>query len=119
MRNRFFASVIVLLLLVMSAARAYQDTPEYGPAKGTLVIVGGGTMEGTGIVEKFIQLAGGPDRKFIIVPTAGGNKSEDGSVRAYQALRTCLQHEDAQAGEARDRGRRRGVKGRRAGRLAR
>ena len=40
-------------------------------------------MEGTGIVEKFIQLAGGPDKKFIIVPTAGGNKNGDGSVRPY------------------------------------
>jgi cyanophycinase len=83
MRKRFFASVTVLLL-VMSAARAYQDPPEYGPAKGTLVIVGGGGMEGTGIVERFIQLAGGPDKKFIIVPTAGGNKSVDGNVRAYE-----------------------------------
>jgi cyanophycinase len=83
MRKRFLASLAVLLL-VMSAPRAYQDPPEYGPAKGTLIIVGGGGMEGTGIVEKFIQLAGGPDKKFIIVPTAGGNKNDDGTVRAYE-----------------------------------
>jgi cyanophycinase len=83
MPKRFLASLIVLLLL-MSAARAYQDPPEYGPAKGTLVIVGGGGMDGTGIVEKFIQLAGGPEKKFIIVPTAGGNKNDDGTVRAYE-----------------------------------
>ena len=83
MRHRFLAPLVVLLL-VMSAARAHQDSPEYGPAKGTLVIVGGGGMEGTGIVEKFIQLAGGPDKKFIIVPTAGGNKNDDGTVRAYE-----------------------------------
>jgi cyanophycinase len=82
MRKRFFASVMVLLL-VMSAARASQDQPEYGPAKGALVIAGGGGMEGTGIIEKFIQLAGGPEKKFIIVPTAGGNKSDDGTVRVY------------------------------------
>jgi len=50
------------------------QAPEYGPAKGTLVIVGGGATEGTGIMEKFIELAGGPDAKFIIVPTAGGNR---------------------------------------------
>jgi cyanophycinase len=83
MPKRFLASLIVLLLL-MSAARAYQDPPEYGPAKGTLVIVGGGGMDGTGIVEKFIQLAGGPEKKFVIVPTAGGNKNDDGTVRAYE-----------------------------------
>ena len=65
-------------------AGAYQDAPEYGPAKGTLVIVGGGGTDGTGIVEKFIELAGGPDKKFVIVPTAGGNRNDDGSVRSYE-----------------------------------
>ena len=85
MRKRFVPPLIALVLvaLTIGAGRAYQDPPEYGPPKGTLVIVGGGGMEGTGIVEKFIQLAGGPDKKFIIVPTAGGNKNDDGSVRPY------------------------------------
>ncbi len=64
-------------------AAARQEAPEYGPAKGTLVIVGGGSMEGTGIVEKFIQLAGGVDKKFVIIPTAGGNRGDDGAVRKY------------------------------------
>ena len=85
-RRRFFFWPLTALfaVVVMGAAGAHQDAPEYGPAKGTLVIVGGGGMEGTGIVEKFIQLAGGPDKKFIIVPTAGGNKNNDGTVRAYE-----------------------------------
>jgi len=61
-----------------------QEAPEYGPAKGTLVIVGGGSMEGTGIQEKFIQLAGGPNASFVIVPTAGGNKNPDGTIREYK-----------------------------------
>jgi cyanophycinase len=61
-----------------------QTPPEYGPAKGTLVIVGGGNLDGTGIPEKFIELAGGPNAKFIIVPTAGGNKSSDGTIRVYK-----------------------------------
>ena len=84
----FFVTVIVAFALhLVSSARAFQDIPEYGPAKGTLVIVGGGATEGTGIVEKFIQLAGGPEKKFIIVPTAGGNKNDDGSIRAYDEKR--------------------------------
>jgi len=57
--------------------------PEYGPAKGTLVIVGGGATEGTGIVEKFIDLGGGANGKFVIVPTAGGNRNADGSLIKY------------------------------------
>jgi cyanophycinase len=70
-----------------AAARPAQGAtaaPEYGPAKGTLVIVGGGATEGTGIVEKFIELGGGPGGKFVIVPTAGGNRNSDGSLIPYQ-----------------------------------
>jgi cyanophycinase len=67
-----------------SQAAQIQEAPEYGPAKGTLVIIGGGQTEGTGIVEKFIQLAGGPDAHFVIVPTAGGNRNQDGSLRPYK-----------------------------------
>lgn len=83
----FSTLIVALALLVVSGAGAFQETPEYGPAKGTLVIVGGGATDGTGIVEKFIQLAGGPEKKFIIVPTAGGNRNEDGSIRPYDEKR--------------------------------
>jgi cyanophycinase len=82
MRRRTF--VLVALAAVLTASGIAQDAPEYGPAKGTLVIVGGGNTDGTGIVEKFIELAGGPDAKFVIVPTAGGNKTSDGTPRAYK-----------------------------------
>jgi len=73
-----------LLLAVFIAGRAAgQDAPQYGPAKGTLIIVGGGATPGTGIVEKFIELAGGLDAKFVIVPTNGGNKNADGTIKQY------------------------------------
>jgi cyanophycinase len=88
MQTRLRPTLIVMLaLLLVPAARAYQEATEYGPPKGTLVIVGGGTLEGTGITERFIQLAGGPDKKFIIVPTAGGNRNGDGAVRPYEEAR--------------------------------
>jgi cyanophycinase len=77
-------SVVVAAFVLSSAPAARQAAPEYGPAKGSLVIVGGGSMEGTGILEKFIQLAGGPDARFIIVPTAGGNRGQDGEIRQYK-----------------------------------
>lgn len=80
---RKLCCVFVAILLVYLAPTA-QEAPEYGPAKGTLVIVGGGQTEGTGIVEKFIELAGGPDARFVVVPTAGGNRSSDGTVRVYK-----------------------------------
>jgi cyanophycinase len=81
--RRLVAAVFAALVLSPVAA-TLQEATEYGPPKGTLVIVGGGSMEGTGIIEKFIELAGGPDAKVIIVPTAGGNRARDGSIREYK-----------------------------------
>jgi cyanophycinase len=76
--------VAALVVLVVGAAGAYQELPEYGPANGALVIAGGGGMDGTGIIERFIKLVGGPEKKFVIVPTAGGNKNQDGTVRVFK-----------------------------------
>lgn len=86
MTRRLSAMLAALLLLLPSqgfAQQAPQQAPQYGPPTGTLVIVGGGSMAGTGIVERFIELAGGPDKKFVIVPTAGGNRTGNGEVRVY------------------------------------
>ena len=76
-------SALCLAVLLTRPAAHQADSPEYGPARGTLVIVGGGSLEGSGILEKFIELAGGPDKKFIIVPTAGGNRNREGAVVPY------------------------------------
>ena len=83
MKRKVTALLGVTLLLALTTL-ASQETPEYGPAKGTLVIVGGGAIRNTGIIEKFIQLAGGPDARLVIVPTAGGNKTADGQIRVYK-----------------------------------
>jgi cyanophycinase len=80
-RSVLAAALLAACTLTAAAQRA--TAPEYGPARGSLVIVGGGTLEGTGILERFIELAGGPDKKFIIVPTAGGNRNREGAVTPY------------------------------------
>jgi len=77
----------VALLSVTAAIPVAQEAPEYGPAKGTLVIVGGGNLTGSGINEKFIELAGGPEKNFVIVPTAGGNRGANGALVAYDEQR--------------------------------
>ena len=95
MKKTFVSGLSTALLLALIVAGSFGDPqsttstasyepPEYGPATGTLVIVGGGLINNTGIIEKFIQLAGGPDATFIIVPTAGGNKTADGKIRVYK-----------------------------------
>src|SRR5262249_11362592 len=83
-RFKLFRVLLTVLALGFTAhASLAEDAPEYGPAKGTLVIVGGGRTDGTGIMEKFIQLAGGPDANFVVVPTAGGNKTRTGDIAVY------------------------------------
>lgn len=94
MKRKYFCGLLGTLLLILLVigngagqqapkSEAVQEPPEYGPANGTLVIIGGGSTNGTGIVERFIQSAGGPDAKFVIVPTAGGNKTANGQIRVY------------------------------------
>ena len=88
MRRAHAFAAAILVAVLTAAPRGYQapaalDAPEYGPAKGTLLIVGGGNMNGTGIVEKFIELAGGKEKNFVIVPTAGGNRNPDGTLITY------------------------------------
>ena len=83
--KRLAIPVFLLVSIAVSGSLAAQPpaAPDYGPPRGTLVIVGGGNLDGTGIIEKFIELAGGPGKKFVIVPTAGGNRGRDGAVTAY------------------------------------
>jgi cyanophycinase len=86
-RRRFVVVLIASLVFAgaFSTGTAWQAAaPEYGPAKGALVIVGGGGTDNTGIMEKFIELGGGPEGRFIIVPTAGGNMNQDGTPRPYK-----------------------------------
>jgi cyanophycinase len=81
--------ILSAMALALAALRVWggdppaPPPPEYGPAKGTLVIIGGGPTTDTGIMEKFIELAGGPKAKLVIVPTAGGNKTPKGEIKVY------------------------------------
>ena len=52
-----------------TAARS--SAPKVGPAKGTVIVVGGGSM-GPEIYNAFIKAAGGPDALIVTVPNAGG-----------------------------------------------
>src|SRR5258706_6063172 len=62
------ASRLVLLLpLVVKGWAA--DSAVVGPPKGSLILVGGGRL-GSQILERFIDLAGGRDSVFVIIPTA-------------------------------------------------
>ncbi len=61
-----------------------------GPAHGTLLVVGGGLL-GPEILERFIQLAGGPDARIVVITTAAGADS----ARAAQAVQAQFGHSGA------------------------
>ncbi len=84
MRTRLVLPLVLTLAIGLSAPIAAQEATEYGPANGTLVIVGGGSMAGTGIMEKFIELGGGAEEgRFVVVPTAGGNYDQEDKLRVF------------------------------------
>jgi len=57
-----------------------------GPPSGALVVVGG-ALSDPAIVERFIQLAGGPDAPIVVIPTAGGGEDYDEFCSCLQLLR--------------------------------
>jgi cyanophycinase len=74
---KLIAGVLVLATATLGAA-------DIGPEKGTLVIVGG-NMQDPAIVQRFIELAGGPEAPIVIVPTAGEAADYD---RYWSGLRS-------------------------------
>src|SRR5215831_3721690 len=85
MRSLICAALVLSTasLVPRAAQQPAAEAPDYGPARGRLLIVGGGNLTGSGIYEKFIELAGGPEKSFVIVPTAGGNRNAQGALIAY------------------------------------
>jgi cyanophycinase len=93
MRHALVVFALVALPAVATAQAATQPSPapegfgepfkarplgtgpvKVGPAKGTLVVVGGGSM-GPELYNAFIDAAGGPDALILVVPNAGGADS--------------------------------------------
>ena len=93
MRRAFLVSVLVASPALVAAQAATQAPPapegfgepfkarplgtgavKVGPEKGTVVVVGGGSM-GPELYKAFIGAAGGPDALILVVPNAGGADS--------------------------------------------
>ncbi len=87
--------VLALALGFPAAARAQaSDNPvarvRVGPAHGALLVVGGGIL-GPEILERFIELAGGPDARILVVTTAAGADT----AQAARAATAQLGHSGA------------------------
>ena len=67
---------IVTFTLTLTLCMAADNTSTIGPESGTLVIVGGGTLNDS-IFQRVISLAGGPSAPIIVIPTAAGDPTYD------------------------------------------
>lgn len=67
MRPRTFFPIWLTALVTMATTALAE--PKVGPAKGSLLIHGGGRL-GRETLEEFVRLAGGVDANFVIIPTA-------------------------------------------------
>ncbi|HWZ43553.1 MAG TPA: cyanophycinase [Candidatus Saccharimonadales bacterium] len=65
-----------------STCADYDHSPTVGPVKGSLVIVGGGSLPPE-ITKRFVSLAGGPEANFVLIPTAQANFSEQDELKAF------------------------------------
>ena len=94
---RFITLLAVLIPILSSAQSAEISKPLVGPEKGSLMIVGGGTLSDT-IMKRFIELAGGPDAQIVVIPTAGElesygqNDAGAGSMRRLGAKKVTVIH---------------------------
>jgi cyanophycinase len=102
MKNSLFSLIIYFVSSILFTAGAQnnlQSNFTTGPEKGTLVIVGGGSLDHV-ILQRFIELAGGPDAAIVVIPTAGGrnnyndNAGGAGQLRKYGATNVTVLHTD-------------------------
>ncbi len=63
-----FLRVAPLIVLTVASAFAQRST---GPAKGILVVDGGGTSKP--VVDEFVRLAGGEKAKIVVIPTGASS----------------------------------------------
>jgi cyanophycinase len=79
-------AVLALVLAMSDKPSAQRGVAVVGPPEGTLVVVGGGLRD-PAILERFVELAGGPDAPIVVIPTAGGRETYDHSYPGLQPFR--------------------------------
>ncbi|OAI53324.1 hypothetical protein AYO47_04985 [Planctomyces sp. SCGC AG-212-M04] len=61
-----------------------------GPPKGALVIVGGGGGGKDGVIfKRFVELAGGSEAEFVVIPTASDSDEYDSKTSGAKVLRAA------------------------------
>jgi len=88
MKSRQILTTLILISTFPVLAQTTENKITTGPEKGSLMIVGGGQL-GHELVNKFIELAGGPDAPIVIIPTAGGRKSYGEDYKGADVFRNA------------------------------
>lgn len=78
-------SLALVSIAGLSRAQTTSTGKTVGPEKGALVIVGGGTIT-PDIWSRFIEQAGGPSARIVVIPTAGEDSSLARPPREVQQL---------------------------------
>jgi cyanophycinase len=90
-KNGFIIGVIFVVMTCGAEAHAQaKEKIQYnttGPAKGSLIIVGG-SMRDPAILERFFELGGGKDQPYIVIPTAGGDNFSEASKKRAAGILT-------------------------------
>jgi cyanophycinase len=89
-RVLLFAALLSISPLV-TATSDYDHSPTVGPAKGSLVIVGGG-MVVPEIRKRFLDLAGGTGANFVLIPTAQGDPIDVEQARNFLSTSFGIAH---------------------------
>jgi cyanophycinase len=82
-------ALIAGLLLAASAGDAASQgcaRPCVGPRHGAIIAAGGGELDGS-IYRRFVKLAGGPDAKIVLIPTAGARYGSHDGWTAIEELK--------------------------------
>jgi cyanophycinase len=69
-------SAVGIAVWLLSFVSGLAKAETRGPVNGTLVVVGGGSIEIENIFRRFIELAGGVDANIVMVPTAASSGDE-------------------------------------------
>jgi cyanophycinase len=82
------AAALVLALAAPRIAVSAQAcaNPCVGPPRGALIAAGGGKLDQR-VFEEFVRLAGGPDARIVLIPTAGAELGSHDGWTAIEQLR--------------------------------
>ena len=87
----FVPSLLAIVAIVGWGSPGVAQTcgdPCVGPARGAVIAAGGGHLD-PAIYEKFVELAGGPDARVVLIPTAGAEYGSHDGWTAIEELRNA------------------------------